>query len=66
MSTTADVVEKLNTLIKLSAITVCGNKTQKEKILLLASSDISPKIIAELLGTTANTVSVTISRNARK
>jgi hypothetical protein len=61
MSTTEDVVARLDTLIRLTAISVCGDQTQRAKIALLDSAGIPPKTIAELLGTTAHTVSVALT-----
>lgn len=61
MSNLMEVAKKLDTLIRLTAIGLFGDKTQKEKIELLATAGLGAKEIAELLGTTPNTVSVTLS-----
>lgn len=53
--------EKLETLIKLVSIAICQGRTQKEQIALLNSAGLTPKSIAEILGTTPNNVSVTLS-----
>jgi DNA-binding CsgD family transcriptional regulator len=63
---TSEVVARLDTLIRLTAIGLCANKTQTEKILLLNSAGLSPKEIAELIGTTRNSVSVALSAIKRK
>ena len=64
MSTMKDVADKLDTLIRLTAIGLFGDteKTQKEKIEVLGTAGLSVREIAELLGTTPNTVNVTLSR----
>ncbi len=59
------VGDKLDTLIRLVALGLCQGKTQKEQIALLASAGLQRKGIAEILGTTRNTVSVALS-NLRK
>ncbi len=56
-----EVVNRLNTLIRLVALGLCQNKGQKEQISFLSSAGITPKEIGEILGTTSNTVSVTLS-----
>lgn len=56
-----EIGEKLDVLIRLIAIGLCGDRTQREKIALLDSAGLRPKLIAELLGTTANTVSVALA-----
>jgi CRP-like cAMP-binding protein len=55
------ILRRLDTLIKLLATSVCADRPQREKIGVLASVGLSPKEIAEFLGTTPNTVSVTLS-----
>ena len=61
-----EVSEKLDILIKLQA---AGLTTQmestKEKIVFLSKAGLRPTLIAEIVGTTANHVNVTLS-NARK
>ncbi len=63
-----DVVDKLEVLIRLTAIGLCADKSQKEKIQILDSAGLPPKQIAEMLGTTPNTVSVALAglRKERK
>jgi DNA-binding CsgD family transcriptional regulator len=60
MNTTDDVVDKLDVLIRLMAMGLCADKSQKEKIQILDSAGLPPKQIAEMLGTTPNTVSVAL------
>ena len=64
MSTMKEVADKLDTLIRLTAIGLFGDteKTQKEKIQVLGTAGLSVREIAELLDTTPNTVNVTLSR----
>lgn len=52
---------KLDILIRLVALGLCGEKSQREKITLLAAAGLQPKAIAEMIGTTPNTVSVALS-----
>jgi DNA-binding CsgD family transcriptional regulator len=60
------LIERLDTLIKLQAANLSSRySTAKEKILFLSSAGLPPKAIAELLGTSPNFVSVTLSK-ARK
>ena len=66
MSTLAEVADKLDTLIRLTAMGLFGEKTQREKIELLSSAGLQPKEIADLLGTTPNTVSVALSGIRKK
>ena len=61
----AGLGEKLDTLIRLIALALCEGKTRKEQIALLDKASFQPKAIAEILDTTPNTVSVTLS-NLRK
>ena len=56
---------KLDVLIRLVAVGICGDRPQREKIALLDSAGLLPKTIAEILGTTSNTVRVELS-NIRK
>lgn len=60
-----EVVERLETLIRLVAIAICAERSQKEKIRILNSAGLGSREIAELVGTTPNTVSVALS-NMRK
>lgn len=63
-----ELVDKINILIRLMALDLCEGKSQKEQIVLLSNAGIGPKEIADMLGTTANTVSVTLAgaRKAKK
>ena len=57
--------EKLNAVIRLLAIQSLSGKTDKEAITALSAAGFPPKDIAELLGTTSNTVRVTLAKIKR-
>jgi len=57
---TAELSNKLDVLIRLVAVGLCGDKPQKEKIALLDAAGLQPKVIADILDTTPNTVSVVL------
>jgi len=52
---------KLDTITRLTAIALVQGKKQREQIKLLSLAGIGPKGIAGLLGTSPNTVNVTLS-----
>ncbi len=60
-NTNDDVIRRLDALIRLTAITMFKDKSQKEKIAILNLAGLTPKEIAEFLDTTPNSVSVAIS-----
>jgi len=70
----AEICQKLDKIIRLLATQNIGDKTGKEAIRVLSSAGFQPKEIAELIGTTSNTVSVAlnsirkkrVSKNAKK
>lgn len=51
---------KLDTLIKLSALSAVQGKSLKEQVAVLASLNMSPKQIADILGKTPNHISVVL------
>lgn len=59
------VINELRTLRRLLALSLVEGKKQREQIRLLAAAELDRHEIADLLGTTAGTVSVEIS-NLRK
>ncbi len=62
-----DLGQKLDVLIRLFAHSaVNGFESKKEKILFLGNAGLSPKDIAEIVGTSRNTVSVTLSVDKKK
>ncbi len=61
-----DISEKLDILIKLQAAALTGlMESSKDKIVFLSKAGLRPTLIAEIVGTTANHVNVTLS-TARK
>jgi hypothetical protein len=61
-----DISEKLDILIKLQATALTAHmESSKEKIVFLSRAGLRPTLIAEIVGTTANHVNVTLS-GARK
>ncbi|HEV2619484.1 MAG TPA: hypothetical protein VGU23_06040 [Acidobacteriaceae bacterium] len=56
-----DLGKKIDTLTRLLAIGLVNGKRQKEQIRLLSIVGLGPKDIAELIGTTSNTVNVALS-----
>ncbi len=61
-----EILRRLDMLVRLQAQSLVSNlESQKEKTLFLAKAGFEPKGIAQILGTTRNTVSVALS-NARK
>ena len=57
----AGVLSRLDRIITLLAAGIAVDKTQRERIRLLSSAGLAPKDIAEVLGTTANTVRVALT-----
>lgn len=61
-----ELSEKLDILIRLQAAALIENReSAKEKILFLHQAGLRPKVIAELVGTSANHVSVTLSKERK-
>lgn len=59
------ILEKLDTLVKLTVLNMIKDKEYKDQVELLSSVGFQPKEIADLLGKTANSVRVTLF-NLRK
>lgn len=57
-----EIVKELKKLNKLLSIILTKELSQREKILFLNKSGFSPKEISEMVGTTANTIRVTLNR----
>ncbi len=55
------VLGKLDVIIRLLVLSLAEGKKQKEQFLLLSRAGFLPKHIAEMLGTTPNTVRVVLS-----
>ena len=56
------LLEKLDLLIRLVALDVAKGLPRNEQLWLLSTAGLQPKEISELLGTTPNTVRVTLSQ----
>lgn len=62
----AEAVEKLDILIKLQAAALTASMdSSKDKISFLAKAGLRPALIAEIVGTTSNHVSVTLSKERK-
>jgi DNA-binding NarL/FixJ family response regulator len=57
--------QKLDLLIRLVALSLADGKRQSDQILLLSRAGLTPREVADLLDTSANTVSVELSRLRR-
>jgi DNA-binding CsgD family transcriptional regulator len=58
----SEITKRLDVLIRLSALNLVREmKVQKDQIALLSDAGFQPKQIADILGTTSNTVSVALS-----
>lgn len=58
-----EIAEKLDILIKLQAAAlIAPMDSSKDKIIFLAKAGLRPTLIAEILGTSANHVNVTLSK----
>lgn len=62
----AKIVERLDQIVKLMVFAMTEGKPQTERVRLLSLVGFKPKEIAETLGTTSNTVSVTLLALRRK
>lgn len=62
----ADIAAKLDALIRLTAVSVLGDKTGGEAIDLLARAGLDNETIADLVGTTKETVRVRRWKTAQK
>ena len=56
------LLEKIDLLVKLTALNIVKDKDYKEQIELLSSIGLKPKEIADLLGKTPNNVRVRLSQ----
>ncbi len=56
------ILEKLDLLVKLTALNIIKDKDFKEQVKLLSSIGLQPKEIADLLGKTPNNIRVTLSQ----
>ena len=61
-----ELTARMDAIIKILALTLPKELTQADKIVLLSDAGFPPKEIAGILGTTPNTVSVTLSKMKRE
>ncbi len=64
-----ELTTRMDAIIKMLALSLPKGLTQAEKVVLLSDAGFQPRDIASILGTTSNTVSVTlikIKREAKK
>lgn len=64
--TIEDLAGKIDMLTRLFAVQLVNGKNQREQIRLLSIAGMGPKEIADLIGTTPNTVNVTLSTMRKK
>ncbi len=57
-----EIIKELRRITKLLILIATKDQSRKDQIISLAGLDFQPKEIAELIGTTANTVRVTLAR----
>lgn len=55
-----EIADKLDSVIRLLALNATLNKRRSEQIGILSNAGLMPKDIADILGTTANTVRVAL------
>jgi hypothetical protein len=61
-----EVLERLDILIKLQAAALTATmESSKDKILFLSNAGVRPTLIANILGTTTNSVNVTLSKSRK-
>ena len=60
------ISRKLDLRVRLTALSYAAEKKQQEQIMMLSAAGFQPKEIAEILGTTANTVRVALSTMRKK
>jgi DNA-binding NarL/FixJ family response regulator len=63
---TNELNENIKLLLRLTAVSLVKGLPQREAIQLLSRGGFLPKQIAELLGTSANTVSVELSKERKR
>jgi predicted transcriptional regulator len=65
-SETDALVSKLDLVARLLSLSLVEGKRQADQITLLSKAGLAPKEIADLLGTTPNTVRVALSNMRKK
>lgn len=61
-----ELSKKLDLLTRLMALSLIADKQRQDQFILLSKAGVQPKEIAEIVGTTANTVRVALSQHRRK
>jgi DNA-directed RNA polymerase specialized sigma24 family protein len=61
-----EIIERLDKLIRIVALTNTKDMTSSEKIMLLNRAGFGPKEIAEIIGTSQNVVNVRLSLMRKK
>jgi hypothetical protein len=61
-----ELSQQLEILIRLNAVALAEGRRRRDQIRLLSAAGLPPKTIAELIGTTANTVSVELTAIRRE
>ena len=61
MEADSEVTSRLDKIIRLLTLIATQNLSQKDKIVILSRAGFGPKDIADLIDTTPNTVSVTLT-----
>lgn len=61
-----EIINKLDIIIKLLAISQVKGKESHEQILFLSNIGIANKNISEILGKTQNTINATLSQHRKK
>lgn len=62
----AVLAEKIDTLIRVIALSIVADRPRQEQCELLSGVGLSSREIAEILGTTRNTVSVALSKMKKR
>lgn len=60
------ISRKLDLLVRMSALSHIADKKRQEQIMMLSNAGFQPKEIADILGTTANSVRVALSTMRKK
>jgi len=61
-----EIIDKLDKILRVIAITSTKTLNMTERIVVLDQCGLKPKEIADILGTTSNVVSVTLSKLKKK
>ncbi len=61
MNLNEEILEKLDTLIRVSAMGAIQGKTLKEQVTIMSMANLGPKDIGEILGKSPNHISVILN-----